>query len=280
MKIAWIGTGVMGCSMALHLKEGGHEVHVYNRSKGKTIPLQDQGCIAHDTIMECVKNMDVIFTMVGYPRDVEEVYTKMLPELKPGTICVDMTTSSPKLAQALYKEAQKAGIALLDAPVSGGDSGAKKGTLSIMVGGDEDVFQRVLPLFRLFGTTFHYMGKAGNGQHTKACNQIAVAGAVAAMSESLVYAKQHDIDMECMLGAITGGAAGSWQIQNTAPRVLQGDFAPGFYIKHIIKDMHIVQEEMGDVHLAMLDTICKMYEKLARDGEENAGTQALIHYYD
>ena len=282
MKIAWIGTGVMGSAMLLHLLQAGHELHAYNRSIEKAKPLQKEGVKIHTAIPDCIKECDMIITMVGYPKDVEEVYTSadgIFANARAGCICIDMTTSSPKLAKVLYEEGKQKGIDVLDAPVSGGDSRAKAGTLSIMVGGDHETYERCIPIFSIMGTPI-YMGEAGCGQHTKACNQIAVAGAVAAMSEALVYARRNGLDEESMLSAIKGGAAGSWQINNTAPRVLQGDLEPGFYIKHFIKDMHIIQEEMGPVHLAMLDTVCSMYEALQKNGEEDRGTQALIHYYE
>lgn len=284
MKIAWIGTGVMGSPMALHLKNAGHDIHVYNRTYEKAKTLETVGLKACKTIAACVAECDVVFTMVGYPSDVADIYQSedgIFHNAKAGAILVDMTTSSPKLAKALYEEAKQYQMHMLDAPVSGGDSGARDATLSIMVGGDEPIFQRIKPLFSSMGTNVHYMGSAGNGQHTKACNQIAVAGAVAAMSEAIIYAQNNGLQTESMLKAIAGGAAGSWQMNNTAPRVLKNDLAPGFYIKHFIKDMHIVQAEMKakEMQLHMLDTVCAMYEKLAEQGEENLGTQALFHYY-
>lgn len=282
MKIAWIGTGVMGSAMLLHLKQAGHQVSAYNRTKEKAAPLAAQGIHICDTIKECVMDGDIIFTMVGYPKDVADIYTAkdgIFENCRKGCICIDMTTSSPKLAKQLYETAASKGIAMLDAPVSGGDTGAKAASLSIMVGGDSHIYEACVPLLQCMGTPI-YMGEAGSGQHTKACNQIAVAGAVAAMSEALVYALENGLDEKRMLDAIAGGAAGSWQIDNTAPRVLHNDFEPGFYIKHFIKDMHIVQDEMKETHLEMLDTVCHMYEVLADQGEENKGTQALIHYYN
>lgn len=281
MKIAWIGTGVMGSAMAQHLKQAGHEVAVYNRSLEKAKPLAALGIEVNDTLAACVKGKDMVFTMVGYPKDVEEVYTSkegIFATAKQGCICVDMTTSSPQLAKELHEKAKIRGIELLDAPVSGGDSGAKAASLSIMVGGKESVYQKAFPILQLMGNP-SYMGEAGCGQHTKACNQIAVAGAVAAMSEAFVYAKANGLDVEKMLAAISGGAAGSWQIDHTAPRIVKEDFAPGFYIKHFIKDMHIVQAEMKDQQLEMLNTVCHMYETLADSGEGDLGTQALLHYY-
>lgn len=284
MKIAWIGTGVMGSYMVRHIKAGGHEVSCYNRTKEKAMPLEKDGILVCDTIKDCVSNADVVFTIVGYPKDVEEVYTGadgIFAHVKKGCICIDMTTSSPALAASLSVQGNEKGIAVLDAPVSGGDSGAKAGTLSIMVGGDKAAFDKVKRLLETMGNAL-YMGVAGCGQHTKACNQICVAGAVAAMSEAIHYARVNGLDEENMLAAISKGAAGSWQINNTAPRVLQKDFAPGFYIKHFIKDMHIVQDVMQEhtEHLDMLDAVCKEYEVLAQQGHENEGTQALIKYYE
>lgn len=283
-KIAWIGTGVMGGSMMMHVRHAGYAVSAYNRTKARALPYEKEGINVCDSIAQCVQDADVIFTIVGYPNDVEEVYTSaegIFANAKQGAICIDMTTSSPTLAVQLYELGKAKGIAVLDAPVSGGDSGAKNGTLSIMAGGEEAAFEEVKPLFETMGTPL-LMGKAGSGQHTKACNQICVAGAVAAMSEAIHYARINGLDEKQMLEAISKGAAGSWQINNTAPRVLQEDFAPGFYIKHFIKDMRIVQDMMkahGE-ELDMLNAVCKEYETLAEQGHENEGTQALIKYYE
>lgn len=276
--IAWIGAGVMGKSMLKHLKKQGYSVSVYNRTLEKIQELTQEDIIVCESIQQCVKDADIICTMVGYPKDVEEVYEQIFQYAKDNVYCIDFTTSSPSLAKSLYVKGKQKGLHILDAPVSGGDTGAKQATLSIMVGGDQQDYEAMLPIFECLGTRISYMGEAGNGQHTKACNQIAVAGAVAAMSEALVYAKQHNLDMKQMLNAIQGGAAGSWQLTNTAPRVLQEDFQPGFYIHHFIKDMHIIQEETN-TPLDMLNTVCNMYETLADQGEANLGTQALIHYY-
>ncbi|MGX8850150.1 NAD(P)-dependent oxidoreductase [Amedibacillus sp. YH-ame10] len=284
MKIAWIGTGVMGKAMLLHLANAGHHVCAYNRTYEKASDLKEHGIQVYETIKECVQHVDVVFTMVGYPKDVQEVYMGddgIFVNVKEGCILIDMTTSSPQLASTLYEEAKKRNLAMLDAPVSGGDSGARNATLSIMCGGDKDIFEQCVPLFSCMGKSLNYMGPAGNGQHTKACNQIAVAGAVAAMSEAIVYARNAGLCEEEMLQAIKGGAAGSWQIEHTAPRVLKKDFEPGFYIKHFIKDMHIIQDEMKqrNIDFHMLNAVCEMYESLAEDGEEDNGTQALLHYY-
>lgn len=285
MKIAWIGTGVMGSAMASHLLALGHHVRAYNRSMEKAKKLEGQGIQVYATIADCVQDVDVVITMVGFPKDVEDVYIKedgIFAHIKKGCICIDMTTSSPALAQQLYEKGKRLGISVLDAPVSGGDSGAKNATLSIMCGGNQASYETVKPLFSCMGSSIHYMGSAGMGQHTKACNQICVAGAVAAMSEAIHYARVNHLDEQAMLEAIRGGAAGSWQLNNTAPRVLKKDFAPGFYIKHFLKDMKIIQDVMltkGE-HLETLDTIYSLYEELAKQGLEDAGTQALIQYYE
>lgn len=285
MNIAWIGTGVMGKAMLLHLVEGGHTVSAYNRTYEKALDLEKDGVRVCKELSDCVKDADLVFTIVGYPKDVEDVYMRedgIFHSAKAGAILIDMTTSSPQLAVKLAKEAEKFDMKVLDAPVSGGDTGAKAGTLSIMVGGDREAFDKVKDVLALMGKGIHYMGEAGCGQHTKAANQIAVAGAVSAISEALYYAKQNGLDMQTMLNAISGGAAGSWQLNNTAPRVLKGDFEPGFFIKHFIKDMHIIQDVMAEKgeHLRMLDTVCALYEELAATGHENEGTQALIKVYE
>ncbi len=283
--IAWIGAGVMGRPMAGHLAAHGHSVSVYTRRFETLSEVAAQYHLTPcSTIAQAVQDADAIFVMVGYPRDVEEVFTGpegIFAHAKPGALAIDMTTSSPALAQRLHALGKERGIRVLDAPVSGGDSGARNASLSIMVGGDEADFEAAAPFFACMGKSIHYMGPAGAGQHTKAANQIAVAGATAAYTEALVYAQQVGLDPQAMLQAIGGGAAGSWQIANMAPRVLKGDFAPGFFIKHFIKDMRIVQEECRSrgVDLEMLNTVCALYEKMAEDGLENEGTQALIQYY-
>lgn len=284
-KIAWIGTGVMGASMAKHLLKNGHEVNLYNKTIAKAEKVKEEaGGTVCATIEEAVKDADYIFSIVGYPSDVEEVYLSeqgILKNAKKGALAVDMTTSKPSLAATLFEEGKNYGIRVMDAPVSGGDMGAKNGTLSIMVGGDPADFEEAKPLFECMGKNIVYLGPAGNGQHTKAANQIAVAGATAAMTEAIVYAQNVGLDPEKMLAAIGAGAAGSWQLANMAPRVLREDLAPGFFIKHFIKDMKIVKEEMTDrgISLGMLNTVLGLYEGMAEKGLENDGTQALIKLY-
>ena len=284
-KVAWIGTGVMGAAQAGHLVKAGYAVTAYNRSLEKAQEKAKQyRFTVCNSIRQAVQDADFVFVMVGYPADVEEVFTSpegILACVRPGTVVVDMTTSSPTLAQTLYKLGKEKGIDVLDAPVSGGDKGAREGSLSIMVGGDEAPFEKVLPLLNCMGKTILRMGPAGFGQHTKAANQIAVAGATAAYTEAILYAEKAGLDPQKMLDAIGGGAAGSWQIANMAPRALAGDFAPGFYVKHFIKDMKIIQQESESrgVQLEMLNSILDLYQRFAEAGGQDQGTQALIEFY-
>ncbi len=284
-RIAWIGTGVMGSQQAGHLAKNGYSVSAYTHKYEKLLELEQQfGIHPCSTVREAVQDADVIFVMVGYPTDVREVFCDeggIFDSARPGTLAIDMTTSSPSLAKELYEEGKKKGIRVMDAPVSGGDSGARNATLSIMVGGDENDLKEAMPLLECMGKNIVYMGAAGSGQHTKAANQIAVAGATAAYTEALIYAQKAGLDPQRVLEAIGAGAAGSWQLSNMAPRALAGDFAPGFFIKHFIKDMKIVRDESrkAGVELEMLNTVLGLYEKMSEMGLENDGTQALIKYY-
>ena len=285
-KVAWIGAGVMGRPMAGHRQAHGFDVSVYARKPEVLETMKTQYGIekCYSTIKEAVADAEVVFVMVGYPKDVEEVFLSddgIFANVKPGTYVVDMTTSSPSLAVRLYELGKEKGLHVMDAPVSGGDSGAKAGTLSIMVGGDEETFEKALPFFNAMGKSVLLMGPAGFGQHTKAANQIAVAGATAAYTEAIHYAEKAGLDPHKMLAAIGGGAAGSWQIANMAPRALAGDFAPGFFVKHFIKDMKIICEEAAarGESLPMVESVLKVYEQFAAAGGENEGTQALIDFY-
>lgn len=274
----------MGAQQAGHLAKAGYPVSAYTHKYEKLLELEKEFGIAPcKTVAQAVQDADVIFVMVGYPADVEEVFLQdgILDHAKAGALAIDMTTSSPSLAVRLYEEGKAKGVRVMDAPVSGGDSGARNGTLSIMVGDDEADFQEALPLFEQMGKNIVHMGPAGFGQHTKAANQIAVAGATAAYTEALVYAEKAGLDPNRLLEAIGAGAAGSWQLTNMAPRVLKGDLAPGFFVKHFIKDMKIVQQESRQrgVELEMLDAVLKMYEKMSEMGLDDRGTQALIQYY-
>ncbi len=285
-KIAWIGTGVMGTPMAGHLANAGHELHLFNRTPAKAQAAMKKipNSKTFASIAEAIDGCEFIMTMVGYPQDVEEVYLGpdgIFANATPGTVSIDFTTSSPELACRLYKEGKTRGVAVLDAPVSGGDAGAIKGSLAVMVGGDEETYAQAVPLLKTFAATLSHMGAAGSGQHTKAANQVAVAGNTAAMTEALHYAMSVGLDPEKMLAVITKGAAGSWQLENMAPRVLAKDFAPAFFIKHFLKDLKIIEEEMAtrDTSLATVHTVRQMYEEMAALGYENDGTQALIKLY-
>lgn len=286
LKIGFIGTGVMGTSMARKLCEGGHEVTLYNRTLDKAIKTsEDLKCKVSKDLRSCVVDQDVIITIIGYPKDVEEVYFSedgIINNAKEGTYIIDMTTSSPKLAKKIGEESEKHKLKALDAPVSGGDKGAREGTLSIMVGGKEEDFKEMFNLLSLMGKSVNHMGSYGYGQHTKAANQIIVAGNTSAYTEALVYSKAVGLDPHKMLNAVSGGAAGSWQVNNMAPRALKGDLDPGFFIKHFIKDMNIIVEETKErgIDLEVLEKVLSLYNSMKENNMENLGTQALIKYYE
>ena len=237
MKVGFIGTGVMGSSMVRHLLKAGNTVHVYNRTKEKAMPLVDEGAIWENTPADITKVSDIIFTIVGYPQDVEQVYfgeNGIFEELTEGKIVVDMTTSKPALAERLAIKAEELGAVSLDAPVSGGDLGAKNGTLSIMVGGDEAAYEKVKPLFETFSGSLNLFGPAGSGQHTKMVNQIMVAGTMTGMTEMLVYAKAAGLKLDEVIKTVNGGAAQNWSLGNYAPRILKEDYSTGFFVKHFL----------------------------------------------
>lgn len=282
--VSFIGTGVMGKSMAGHLLKEGFRVAVYTRTKEKAESLLEQGAEWAETPADAARTANVIFTMVGYPYDVEEVYfgkNGLLDSAQRGTYFIDMTTSTPTLAKRLYEEAKSRGMHSIDAPVSGGDIGAREARLAIMAGGDEEDFKAVLPLLEKLGTNIVYQGKAGSGQHTKMCNQIAIASNMLGVSEAIVYAEKAGLDPETVLKSISTGAAGSWSLSNLAPRMINGDFEPGFYIKHFIKDMKIALEEADKMGMEApgLSLAKSLYEQLAQRGEENSGTQAIYKYW-
>lgn len=284
-KIGFIGVGVMGKSMVKNLIKSGFDVSIYTRTKDKVLDLIEEGIAWCDDVKSCTKDKDVVITIVGYPKDVEEVYfgeEGIIENAKEGSYLIDMTTTSPKLSIKIYNEARKRNIFSLDAPVSGGDIGAKNATLSIMVGGDREAFEECMDIFESLGTNIIYEGGAGSGQHTKMANQIALGGAIAGVCEAITYSKKVGLDVEKMLNSISKGAAGSWQMSNMAPRMLKGDFNPGFFIKHYIKDMKIADDEAKDVNLELdiLESVLKMYENLQDKGMGDLGTQALIKYYE
>ena len=284
-KIGFIGIGVMGGPMALNLMRAGYELTVYSRTRAKCEAVLSAGARWADSPAACAEGQDAVLTMVGFPKDVEQVYfgqSGIFASVRPGMLLIDLTTTSPKLSKRIFEEAKKRGADALDAPVSGGDTGAKAGTLAIMVGGEEAAFERARPILEAMGKNVVYEGPAGSGQHTKMANQIAIAGAVSGVCEAIAYGRAEGLDLERMLATISTGAAGSWQMTGNGPKMISGDFAPGFYIKHFIKDMRIAGEEAQDagLSLAMLDRVLAMYRELDAQGLGDFGTQALIRYYD
>ncbi|AYV18987.1 NAD(P)-dependent oxidoreductase [Bacillus sp. JHAA] len=278
--VGFIGLGVMGNSMASHILEAGYPVLVYTRTKQKAEEILNKGAVWQETVKDLSEKADIIITMVGYPSDVEEIYlgeNGILRHAKEGTFVIDMTTSKPSLAKKIAEKAKEKSIHALDAPVSGGDIGARNGTLAIMAGGEKEAFEACLPLFSVMGENIQYQGPAGSGQHTKMCNQIAIAAGMVGVAEAMAYAEKSGLNPEQVLKSITTGAAGSWSLSNLAPRMLKGDFAPGFYVKHFIKDMGIALEEaelMGE-EMPGLALAKSLYDKLSAQGEENSGTQSI-----
>lgn len=282
--IGFIGIGVMGKSMVRNLLTDGYSVHVYTRTKEKALDILEEGATWQETPKDLALHCDVVMTMVGYPTDVEEVYlgeNGLLGHAKKGTIFIDFTTSTPTLAKKLYEKAKEREMYSLDAPVSGGDIGARDGKLAIMVGGDKEVFEVVLPLFEVLGTNIILQGEAGSGQHTKMCNQIVIASNMLGVCESLAYARKAGLDQEKVLESIATGAAGSWSLSNLAPRMVKGDFEPGFYIKHFVKDMKIAISEANKMGLELLglQLSAELYEALEEQGDGESGTQALYKFY-
>lgn len=283
--VGFIGIGVMGKSIASHIMDKGYEVFIYNRTKSRAEELIEKGAIWKDTVKEVSKSADIIITMVGYPKDVEEVYfgeSGILENAKPGTYVIDMTTSEPTLAKRIYEEAKKKGIYSLDAPVSGGDVGAKNAALTIMVGGDVQVFNDMKPILEIMGRNIVLQGAAGAGQHTKMCNQIVIASNMIGVSEAMVYAKKAGLNPEKVLESIGAGAAGSWSLSNLAPRMIKGDFEPGFYVKHFVKDMKIAIEEAEAMGLNTpgLKLSKSLYDELVEQNKEDKGTQVLYQLID
>lgn len=279
-KIGWIGTGVMGSSMCMHLLKDGNEAYVYNRTKSKADQLVAKGATWCDSPAEVAKNADIIFTIVGYPSDVEQTIlgeNGVLANADSGKIIVDMTTSEPALAERIAKEAAAKGVEALDAPVSGGDLGARNGTLAIMVGGEKKTFDAITPLFDVMGSNIQLMGKAGAGQHTKMCNQILIAGTMIGVVESLLYAYKAGMNLNEVIDVIGSGAAGSWSINNLGRRIADDDFNPGFFIKHFVKDMGIALDEAKRMNLSLpgLALVNQFYISAMALGYEELGTQAL-----
>jgi 3-hydroxyisobutyrate dehydrogenase len=281
MRIGWIGTGVMGISMCGHLQAKGYPLTVYSRTKAKTQILLDKGAVWVDTPAAVAAASDVVFTIVGLPSDVRSVYLEkdgILQSARRGAITVDMTTTEPSLSREIYELAKSNGVSAIDAPVSGGDVGAKNATLSIMVGGDKDAVDTVMPLLQAMGKNIVYQGGPGNGQHTKMCNQIVLAGTIIGVCESLLYGYKAGLDLDTMLSSITKGAAQCWILDNLAPKMVQRNFDPGFFVEHFEKDLGIALDECTRMGVAMpgLALVRQFYVALKSQGHGRKGYHALL----
>lgn len=280
-RVGWIGTGVMGAAMSARLLKQGYGVTVHTRTKTKAMGMLAEGARWAESPKSIAEQSDVIFTMVGFPQDVRDVYfgdIGLLAGARAGTIVIDMTTTSPQLSREIHDAARARGVAAVDAPVSGGDIGARQGTLSIMIGGDQKVADTLIPLFQVLGKTIVYQGGPGAGQHTKLCNQIVIAGTMIGVCESLLYGYKAGLDLEPMLRSIKGGAAACWTLENLAPRILQRNFDPGFFVEHFLKDMGLALEEarrMGIV-LPGLALVHQLYLSVQAHGHGRCGTHALM----
>jgi 3-hydroxyisobutyrate dehydrogenase len=280
-RVGWIGTGVMGLSMCGHVLDAGYAVTVHNRTKERAEPLLARGAAWADTSAEVAASADVVFGIVGFPADVRAVYLGergALEGAEPGSVLVDMTTSEPSLAVEIHAAAAAKGVGAVDAPVSGGDVGARNAALSIMVGGDEEAVERVRPLFEVMGKTIIREGGPGAGQHTKMVNQILIATGMIGVCEALLYAYRAGLDLETVLEAVAGGAAGSWSLSNYGPRMLAGNFDPGFLVEHFVKDMGIALAEARRMSLALpgLALAQQLYVALAAQGGARKGTHSLV----
>jgi 3-hydroxyisobutyrate dehydrogenase len=278
--IGWIGTGVMGTSMVGHLHRAGYKCIVYNRTKAKAEKLIADGVSWANSPGKVAASADVIFTIVGFPKDVHEVYfgeNGILNSAKPGAVVIDMTTTEPSLSVEIYEAAKAKNIQSIDAPVSGGDVGAQNATLSIMVGGEKEAVEHIRPLFELLGKSIVYQGAAGSGQHTKMCNQITIAGTMIGVCESLLYGHKAGLDLPTMLSSISGGAAGCWTLNNLAPRIVARNFDPGFFVEHFIKDMGIALKEAESMGLSLpgLALVKQLYLSVQAQGHGKLGTHAL-----
>jgi 3-hydroxyisobutyrate dehydrogenase len=283
-QVGFIGLGIMGRPMAGHIMDAGFSLHIYNRTKKSAAPLLERGAQWHDNPAEVARHADIIISIVGYPKDVEETYfgpDGLLDGLKPGTTLIDMTTSEPQLAVRIAKAASEKGAHALDAPVSGGDVGARDAKLSIMVGGETANFDDVLPLLQLLGTNIVLQGPAGAGQHTKMCNQIVIAGTILGVAEGLSYAKRAGLDPKTVLECIGGGAAGGFQLNVLGARMIEDDFAPGFIVRHMIKDLTIASDEAEAMHadLRALKLAKQQFERLRESGGGDDGTQGVYKVY-
>lgn len=284
-RIGFIGVGIMGKPMVRNLMKAGFELHIFARTKAKVEDVIEEGAVFHESIKECVDGCEAVITIVGFPQDVEEVYfdkENILDSGKEGAYLIDMTTTSPMLAKKIWEAGSKKGFHVLDAPVTGGDTGAKAGTLSILVGGEKEDYEACMPLFQAMGTNINYQGEAGCGQHAKLANQIMIAGALSGVCEALTYAKAKGLGLQVLLDSVSTGAAGSKQLDTFGPKILAGDYAPGFFMKHFIKDMKLALTEanMSGLCLDVLSQALANYEELAAKGYGGLGTQALMKYYE
>ena len=269
-KVGFIGVGIMGKSMVRNLMKAGFELHIYARTKNKVEDVISEGAQFHESIKDCVQDCDAVITIVGFPQDVE------------GAYLIDMTTTSPQIAEKIYAEGTKRGFHVMDAPVTGGDTGAKAGTLSILVGGEKEDYEACMLLFEAMGTNINYQGKAGCGQHCKLANQIMIAGTLSGVCEALTYAKEQGLDPEVFMKSVATGAAGSKQLDTFGPKILKDDYAPGFFMKHFIKDMKLalIEANRKGLSLDVLSMVLANYEELEQEGYGDLGTQALMKFYD
>jgi len=281
IKIGWVGTGVMGRWMCQHVMDLGYTATIFTRTKSKADPLLKAGATWADSPAEVAESSDIIFTIVGFPEDVRQVYlgeNGILTMAKSGSIVVDMTTTEPSLAIEIHQAARAKGVSSIDAPVSGGDVGAREARLAIMIGGDQEAVDAIHPLFEAMGQNIVYQGEAGSGQHTKMCNQITISGTMIGVCEALLYGAKAGLDLEIMLSTISKGAAGCWSLDNLAPRVLKRNFDPGFFVEHFIKDMGIALDEakrMG-ISLPGLSLVHQLYLATQAQGHGRLGTHALM----
>jgi 3-hydroxyisobutyrate dehydrogenase len=280
-RVGWIGTGVMGRWMCQHLMNKGYSATVHNRTKDRARPLLEAGAAWGDTPKAVAERSDVVFAIVGFPRDVREVFlgpAGALAGSRAGMVLVDMTTSEPSLAREIYEAAKAKGVGSVDAPVSGGDVGARNATLSIMVGGDAETVEAVRPLLECLGKTIVHQGPAGAGQHTKMVNQVLVAAGMIGVCEALLYGYKAGLNLETVLQSVGGGAAASWSLNNLGPRIIRRDFEPGFFVEHFIKDMGIALDEAKQMNLALpgLALANQLYIALQAQGYGRKGTQALM----
>lgn len=282
--IGWIGTGVMGASMAGHLLKAGHRIRLHTRTRAKAATLLDAGASWAETPLAAAEGADAVISMVGYPDDVRQVYLGdgsvqgVLAAARPPSLIIDMTTSRPSLAHEIAQAAIAKGVQSLDAPVSGGDIGARNAKLSIMVGGEASAVERAMPIFRLLGTTIVHHGAPGSGQHAKMVNQILIASTMVGVCEGLLYAERAGLDATKVIESVGSGAAGSWSINNLGPRIVRGDFTPGFFVEHFLKDLSIAISEAEKLQLDLpgLALAKRLYELARQDGHARLGTQSLF----